>query len=69
MTTTRPMDGIPGTRPMRRAGGRVALTIARLIGRQIAREHSEALQAANDDKPFKTRTGVQEDRPCEDDDQ
>ena len=26
----------------------VVLTIARLIGRQIAREHFEALQAAND---------------------
>ena len=29
----------------------VVLTIARLIGRQIAREHSEALQAANDNAP------------------
>jgi len=29
----------------------VVLTIARLIGRQIAREHFEALQAANDNKP------------------
>ena len=27
---------------------RVVFTIARLIGRQIAREHFEALQAAND---------------------
>ncbi|REG46404.1 hypothetical protein ATH84_101521 [Paracoccus versutus] len=27
---------------------RVVLTIARLIGRQMAREHFEALQAAND---------------------
>ncbi|WP_277749161.1 hypothetical protein [Paenirhodobacter populi] len=27
------------------------LTIARLIGRQIAREHFEALQAANDNSP------------------
>lgn len=30
---------------------RVVLTIARLIGRQIAREHFEALQAANDNRP------------------
>lgn len=30
---------------------RVVLTIARLIGRQIAREHFEALQAANDNGP------------------
>ncbi len=29
----------------------VVLTIARLIGRQIAREHFEALRAANDNKP------------------
>lgn len=29
----------------------VVLTIARLIGRQIAREHFEALQAANDNAP------------------
>lgn len=29
----------------------VVLTIARLIGRQIAREHFEALQAANDNVP------------------
>ncbi|RWR26660.1 hypothetical protein D2T29_20055 [Sinirhodobacter populi] len=29
----------------------VVLTIARLIGRQIAREHFEALQAANDNSP------------------
>lgn len=29
----------------------VVLTIARLIGRQIAREHFEALQAANDNQP------------------
>lgn len=47
----------------------VVLTIARLIGRQIAREHFEALQAANDNKPPKTRTGVQEDRSGDDDDQ
>jgi len=30
---------------------KVVLTIARLIGRQIAREHFEALQAANDNAP------------------
>lgn len=30
---------------------RVVLTIARLIGRQIAREHFEALRAANDNAP------------------
>ncbi|MFD2249272.1 hypothetical protein FHS82_003032 [Pseudochelatococcus lubricantis] len=30
---------------------RVVLTIARLIGRQIAREHFEALQAENDNQP------------------
>ena len=30
---------------------KVVLTIARLIGRQIAREHFEALQAANDNTP------------------
>ena len=29
----------------------VVLSIARLIGRQIAREHFEALQAANDNAP------------------
>ena len=29
----------------------VVLTIARLIGRQIARDHFEALQAANDNVP------------------
>ena len=29
---------------------KVVLTIARLIGRQIAREHFEALQAANENK-------------------
>ena len=34
----------------------VVLTIARLIGRQIAREHFEALQAANDNAP-PTREG------------
>lgn len=45
------------------------LTIARLIGRQIAREHFEALQAANDNQPPKRRTDVQEDRSGEDDDQ
>ncbi|WP_353428834.1 hypothetical protein [Paracoccus denitrificans] len=32
----------------------VVLTIARLIGRQIAREHIEALQAANDNTPPNT---------------
>lgn len=48
---------------------KVVLTIARLIGRQIAREHFEALQAANDNQPPKTGTGVQEDRSGEDDDQ
>lgn len=32
---------------------KVVLTIARLIGRQIAREHFEALQAANDNAPPK----------------
>ena len=30
---------------------KVVLTVARLIGRQIAREHFEALQAANDNVP------------------
>lgn len=30
---------------------RVVLTIARAIGRQLAREHFEALQAANDNRP------------------
>jgi hypothetical protein len=30
---------------------KVVLTIARMIGRQIAREHFEALQAANDNTP------------------
>lgn len=47
----------------------VVLTIARLIGRQIAREHFEALQAANDNAPPKRRTDVQEDRSGEDEDQ
>ena len=47
----------------------VVLTIARLIGRQIARKHFEALQAANDNKPPKARTSVQEDRSGDDDDQ
>ncbi|MGH2341329.1 hypothetical protein ACRC7T_07555 [Segnochrobactraceae bacterium EtOH-i3] len=46
----------------------VVLSIARLIGRQIAREHFDALQAANDNQPPKTGTGVQEDRSGEDDD-
>ena len=48
---------------------KVVLTIARLIGRQIAREHFEALQAANDNKRPTRRTGVQEDRAGDDDDQ
>ena len=48
---------------------KVVLTIARLIGRQIAREHFEALQAANDNQPPKRQTGVQEDRSGEDDGQ
>ena len=30
---------------------KVVLTIARLIGRQIAQEHFEALKAANDNAP------------------
>lgn len=47
---------------------KVVLIIARLIGRQIAREHFEVLQAANDNQPPKARTGVQEDRSGEDDD-
>lgn len=47
---------------------RVVLTIARLIGRQIAREHFEALQAANDNQPPIRRAGVKEDRSGEDDD-
>ncbi|WP_323718418.1 hypothetical protein [Paracoccus aminovorans] len=47
----------------------VVLSIARLIGRQIAREHFEALQAANDNQPPKRQTGVQEDRSGEDDGQ
>lgn len=34
----------------------VVLTVARLMGRQIAREHFEALQAANDNAP-PTREG------------
>lgn len=46
----------------------VVLTIARLIGCQIAREHFEALQAANDNRPLKAQTGVQEDGSGEDDD-
>ena len=33
---------------------RVVLTIARLIGRQIAREHFAALQTANDNTPPNT---------------
>jgi hypothetical protein len=41
---------------------RVVLSIARLIGRQIAREHFEALQPANDNrKPAGTR-GEQADK-------
>lgn len=47
---------------------RVVLTIARLIGRQMACEHFEALQAANDNQPSKRRTGAQEDRFGHDDD-
>ena len=31
---------------------KVVLTIARLIGRRMAREHFEALQAANDNTPY-----------------
>ena len=45
--------------------GKVVLS----IGRQIAREHFEALQAANDNQPPKRRTDLQEDRSGEDDDQ
>ena len=48
---------------------KVVLTIARLIGRQIAREHFEALQAANDNKQPTRRTGVQEDCADDNDDQ
>jgi len=48
---------------------KVVLTIARLIGRQIAREHFEALQAANDNQPPMPRVDAQEDRSGEDDDQ
>ena len=48
---------------------KVVLTIARLIGRQIAREHFEALQAANDNQPPKLRTGVQDVRSSDDEDQ
>ncbi|MDO5622642.1 MAG: hypothetical protein Q4G24_14375 [Paracoccus sp. (in: a-proteobacteria)] len=48
----------------------VVLTIARLIGRQIAREHFKTLQAANDNQPPKRRTDTQEDdRSGEDEDQ
>lgn len=47
----------------------VVLTIARLIGRQIAREQFEALRVANDNQPPKPRTGVQQDWPSDDDDQ
>jgi len=47
----------------------VVLSIARLIGRQIAREHFEALQAANDNKPPMPRVDAQEDRSEDDDDQ
>lgn len=47
----------------------VVLTIARLIGRQIAREHFEALQAANDNQPPMPRVDAQEDRSEDDDDQ
>lgn len=47
----------------------VVLTIARLIGRQIARERFEALQAANDNKPPKSRGDAQEDCSEDNDDQ
>ncbi len=46
-----PPDGDAGSESGNNAAARldaVVLTIARLIGRQIAREHFEALQAAND---------------------
>jgi hypothetical protein len=36
---------------------RVVLSIARLIGRQIAREHFKALQAANDNRASPGRAG------------
>ena len=48
---------------------KVVLTIAQLIGRQIAREHFEALQAANENQPPKLRTGVQDVRSSDDEDQ
>ncbi len=48
---------------------KVVLTIARLIGRQIAREHFEALQAANDNQPPTPRTNAPEGRSGDDDDQ
>lgn len=44
----------------------VVLTIARLIGRQIARDHFEALQAANDNQPPERRTDEREDRSSDD---
>ncbi|OWJ76631.1 hypothetical protein CDV52_17805 [Haematobacter missouriensis] len=46
----------------------VVLTIARLIGRQIAREQFNALQAANDNQPPTRRAGAKEDRSGEDKD-
>lgn len=48
---------------------KVVLTIARLIGRQMAREHFEALQAANDNQPPMPRVDAQEDRSEDYDDQ
>lgn len=47
----------------------VVLTIARLIGRQIAREHFEGLHAANDNKPPKPRGDAPEGRSDNDGDQ
>jgi hypothetical protein len=43
-------DGEPDHETRQRVD-RVVLTIARLIGRRIAREHFEALSAANDNRP------------------
>jgi hypothetical protein len=40
-----------GDREIRQQVDRVALMIARLIGRRIARERFEALRAANDNRP------------------
>lgn len=60
-------DGNADTTPWQKLD-KVVLSIAGLIGRQIAREHFEAARAANDNKPPARQTGARDDRSSGDDD-